>query len=151
MSEFEKWYKEKYYKYDLYPKYAQFRKEIKETWQAATAERDKLVTELQATNSELSASINVLREALEWALECVDVGGWIESGDMKPAVDAYRKASAVLASTPAQHINNDVLFFTKDSLQAHDNEVIERCAKVAMDWDITGIAIADAIRSLKGK
>ena len=124
MSDFEKWYKEKYYKYDLYPKYAQFRKEMKEVWQAATAERDKLVTELQVTNHELSTSINVLRETLDYAYYEVNT-------------HFAKNIKDLLATTPAQ------------SLLQHDNEVIERCAKVAMDWDITGIAIADAIRALK--
>ena len=44
-NEFEKWYKEKHFGYDFYPKYYQFRKEVKEAfeagWQAALAEIDK--------------------------------------------------------------------------------------------------------------
>ena len=45
-NEFEKWYKEKHFGYDLYPKYYQFRKEVKEAfeagWQAAKADSAEL-------------------------------------------------------------------------------------------------------------
>ena len=141
---FEKWYKEKYYKYDLYPKYAQFRKEMEEVWQAATAERDKLVMELQATNRELSASINELREALE-KIATADI--W-QNKYAKFADEAKKIATDAISETPAQ------------SLQAHDNDVIERCAKVVTD-DVMAVsyqstrgyrnALIQAIRALKGK
>lgn len=140
MSEFEKWYKEKYYKYDLYPKYAQFRKEMKEVWQAATAESDKRIaeleakylaisdsfesenTDLQAFIRELSASINVLRENLDYAYYEVNT-------------HFAKNIKDLLASTPAQ------------SLIQHDNEVIERCAKVCDDNALGVLAIH--IRALK--
>lgn len=161
MSDFEKWYKEKYYKYDLYPKYAQFRKEMKEVWQAATAESDKRVAELlrdykaqsdfdeemikidTKTITELQAHINDLREWL----------GYLGHECKRHGITVTVKGKSfteALASTPAQHINNDVLIFTKDSLQEHDNEVIEKCAKVCDDLSMNdGITCAEEIRALK--
>ena len=41
-------------------------------------------------------------------------------------------------------------FFTLQSLQAHDNEVIERCAKV-VEGMIQYESVIDAVRALKGK
>lgn len=84
--------------------------------------------ELQAKNRELSASINDLREALEEITNTDPDEGtqWFHS-----------KAEQALAITPAQ------------SLQEHDNEVIERCAN---DLDRQGFNhAAEAIRALKGK
>lgn len=126
MSEFEKWYKEKYYKYDLYPKYAQFRKEIKEAWQAATAESDKRIAELKANTSQmvqavsraadareagmeneiiaLQAHINVLREALE-KIATADI--W-QNKYAKFADEAKKIATDAISETSAQHINDDV-------------------------------------------
>ena len=141
---FEKWYKEKYYKYDLYPKYAQFRKEIKEAWQAATAEADKHIAELEVEiagdhlnykdvcleNLDLKAHINVLREALS------AIRVWCEQPDTDLEDSIGKLSCEALASTPAQ------------SLQAHDNEVIERCAQLCENqWDVDSAA-AD-IRKLK--
>lgn len=135
MSEFDKWYKEKYYKYDLYPKYAQFRKEIKEAWQAATAESDKHIAELNAENKQIDAinsslqtHINVLREALEIARDYQfdavnqfhnDFAGYKDEKHEQYDYDLKLVENALVA-TPAQ------------SLQEHDNEVIERCAKVCL-------------------
>lgn len=91
----------------------------------AECETDKRIVELEA-------HINVLREAL--GLCNFDASVF----DKEVRFEYQEKVRKARKSTPAQ------------SLQAHDDEVIERCAKVAMDWDITGIAIADAIRTLKG-
>lgn len=63
----------------------------------------------------------------------------------------------LITNAPAQHINNDVLIFTKDSLQEHDNEVIENCAIVCEniitgdDAEFYTDAFAKAIREMKGK
>ena len=84
--------------------------DVTQQYQEKLNDAEDKLAQLQADNLKL-------REALAWALGCVDVGSWIESGDMKPAVDAFSKASAVLNSTPAQ------------SLQDHDDEVIERTPK----------------------
>ena len=126
---FEKWYKEKYYKYDLYPKYAQFRKEMKEVWQAATAESDKHIAELNAENKQIDAinsslqtHINVLREALEKVKYADDSAYYV----------CEKIAIKALVATPAQ------------SLQAHDNEVIERVVTLLKDW-----ALADGIIDMR--
>ena len=156
MSEFDKWYKEKYYKYDLYPKYAQFRKEMEEVWQAATAESDKCVRELTATIAELEASNELLHEALESnqisEKELLSYRNHINV--LRENLDyAYYEVNThfaknikeLLASTPAQ------------SLIQHDNEVIERVVTLLKDsaWDdgIIDMRVNDLIedvRKLKG-
>ena len=40
-----------------------------------------------------------LHKSLGWALGCIDVDSWIESGDMKVAVDAFNKAKEALGET----------------------------------------------------
>lgn len=102
------------------------------------------INSLEAKNSELSASINVLREAMQlenfaadsWANAFYNAFQYIKNlrnglSDFDSAIDNlnlcekdcqlnWNKADAIktLASTPAQ------------SLQAHDNDVIERCADI---------------------
>ena len=94
----------------------------------------KQIEKLQAKNSELSVSINVLREALESLL---DYG---KSPRMSDEI-----AWEVLRATPAQ------------SLQAHDDEVIERCAEICIsiqpDYVDNSVyhECAKAIQALKGK
>ena len=88
------------------------------TLKAATAEANKRITELQT-------HINVLRDALEKIVR------------LPFASIKWRTLSAkALALTPAQ------------SLQAHDNEVIEKCAKVCDKW-IGLETVAEVIRGLK--
>lgn len=82
--------------------------------------------------AELRDQINVLREALKEILF---------QSESKQIDDIAQKA---LTSTTAQ------------SLQVHDNEVIERCAKVCeslknQDYCVDVRAGAEAIRALKGK
>ena len=153
MSEFEKWYKEKYPQ-ALKQNTTDSDKYALEIWQAATAESDKRITELNAENKQidainasLQAHINVLREALERSsksLEAIDFDWECEHGfhqdkcpnpvcEVKAYWDAIAIGKKALTSTPAQ------------SLIQHD-EVIERCASVC--WDETD---ADNIRALKGK
>ena len=131
MSEFKKWfvtskYNDEYYQVAI------------EAWQAATAESDKRVreltatiAELQATNHELSTSIKVLREALEF---------------YNDAEFPYSIANDALTLTPAQ------------SLQEHDNEVIERVVTLLKDWtwgdgiiDMRADDLIEDVRKLKGK
>ena len=158
MSEFEKWYKEKYYKYDLYPKYAQFRKEMEEVWQAATSEANKRIealegevanvtSELNAMNenyqgllhksNQQKAHINTLREALVESLEELEgcFNTLFEDEELKEII---HKIKQILASTPAQ------------SLIQHDNEVIEKCAEVCDTYGHGWGVLADQIRTLKG-
>jgi len=122
-NEFEKWYKEKHFGYDLYPKYYQFRKEVKEAfeagWQAATQHSEREIAELKA-------HINVLREALEFYAKRNHI----------QHLALPVTAEKALASTPAQ------------SLQAHDDEVIERCAKHLYDEGY--FQASNKIRVLKG-
>ena len=75
-------------------------------------DKDRLIASLKL-------NINDLREALEEITNTDPDEGtqWFHS-----------KAEQALAITPAQHINDDVIIFTKDSLQEHDNEVIEMVA-----------------------
>ena len=111
-----------------------------------TAEIERLKEELLSTlndgydmakrdyvdqNIELQAYINELREALEQ----IKNGKWDRT--------LYYFTEQILAQTPAQ------------SLQAHDDEIIERCAKVCEElfngeFGIAG-QFAEAIRALKGK
>lgn len=88
-------------------------------YEAAKADSESILQEQQNTIAELKAHINVLREALEKAMN--DDAGW------------YSKARQALSSTPAQHINDDMRIFTKDSLQAHDDEVIELLNKTLQE------------------
>lgn len=142
---FEKWYKEKYYKYDLYPKYAQFRKEMKEVWQAATAESDKRIAELKANTSQIVQAVSRAADAREAGMENEIIALQKHINVLRENLDyAYYEVNThfaknikdLLASTPAQ------------SLQAHDNEVIERCAQLCENqWDVDSAA-AD-IRKLK--
>lgn len=76
--------------------------------------------------NELQSSINVLREALE------DIAKVNHS-----SAKCGEIASKALQATPAQ------------SLQEHDNEVIERCAKVCEENEYSFVS-AVKIRALKG-
>jgi len=82
---------------------------------------------------ELQSHINDLREALEDI--ATDSGGCCDSG-----YSAAFVAKSILSKTPAQ------------SLIEHDNEVIERCAKVVDEsYAFDSDGFAKAIRALKGK
>lgn len=97
---------------------------------------------------ELQAHINDLREALNMMRDAFDVGGDVTSVEN----DALYKADNALSKTPAQHINDDVRIFTKDSLQSFENEVIEMCAKVCDEsYAFDSDGFAKEIRALKGK
>ena len=91
--------------------------------------------------AELKAHINDLREALER----------INDGAKGIAMSyIHKQCKEALLKTPAQHINNDVLIFTKDSLQEHDNEVIEKCAKVVDEsYAFDSDGFSKEIRTLK--
>ena len=103
-----------------------------EAWQAATAEREKRIAELQA-------HINVLREAL---IDIAKTNASTHGTTQMMLAHCIKSANEALASTPAQ------------SLQAHDDEVIEKLAQdiarimVNQDW-VTWVV--DEIRALKGK
>lgn len=142
-------------------------------WQAATAEANKRIAELEKEISELKeelksekehsnillknggefyrnelalkAHINTLREALGVCSQiCIDIADSDQINDdelsgirmCEEAIDALIRNLA----TPAE------------SLAKHDDEVIERCAKLFEgEGNIAGNAIALAIRALKGK
>lgn len=106
-------------------------------WEAAKADSEREIAialeqldRLITRNDELQAQNNVLREALDA----------IRSEELYPSLHKII-ADKALASTPAQ------------SLQTHDDEVIERCAKIfdgaVFSYDYR--EIAEAIRALKGK
>ena len=90
------------------------------------------ITELQADN-------NRLREALE---SCKSALVEVYNDDSVPkdlreiADESHVLAKQALSATPAE------------SLQAHDNEVIEKCAKVCDKW-IGLETVAEVIRALK--
>ena len=135
---------------------------LRKAWQAAKADSESILQEqqntiveleinynmlfgdfleLQAINNELSASINVLREALNAMRDTFDIGGDVTSVEN----NALYKADKALASTPAQ------------SLQAHDDEVIEMVVTLLKDsaWGdgIIDMRVSDLIedvRALKG-
>lgn len=96
--------------------------------------RDTEIAQLQADNLKL-------RDSKKLALSLLTVNDMSDTYLMGNCISLAKEA---LASTPAQ------------SLQDHDNEVIERCAVVGGDrcetttWS-DGQAVADAIRELKGK
>lgn len=148
MSEFEKWYKEKYPQ-ALKQNTTDSDKYALEIWQAATAESDKRITELNAENKQidainasLQAHINVLREAFE-EIDMQLENGFVRCqtcGDQEDTKDLDCRIwiADALASTPAQ------------SLAQHDNEVIEKCAKVCDSWSLIGKSIAHDVRTLKG-
>lgn len=96
---------------------------------------------------ELKTHINILREALTASdnllRELPSSGGFFGLAIME-------NNQLVLSKTPAQHINDDVRIFTKDSLQEHDNEVIERIAYTFND-EPDAVRIMNKIRALKGK
>lgn len=113
-------------------------------WQAAKADSKREIAialaqldRLISRNDELQANINVLHKFIYW--EC-DV---YLNGQNPEFSKKYRE---LLTSTPAQ------------SLQAHDDEVIERCAKSCENLITESFSkplsfddIAKAIRALKGK
>ena len=89
----------------------------------------------EARIDHLDAHINDLREALNAMRDVFDVGGDVTSVEN----NALYKADTILAKTPAQ------------SLQAHDDSLIEKCAKIADNALWAGKVAGDKIRELKGK
>lgn len=134
---FEKWAID--YGLDYEPSFT--RDDVEASWQAAKADSEQEIAELdnkyltisdsfESINTELQAYIYDLREALEDI--ATDSGGCCDSGYSSAFV-----AKNILSKTPAQ------------SLQEHDNEVIEKCAKVVeMNW--ASVDCLYAIRALKG-
>ncbi len=151
---FEKIYGELPHDVDSILNYQEARQHFYVGWQAATAEADKRIAELKANTSQivqavsraadareagmeneiiaLQAHINVLREALE------KIAGY-DLPDEAAIVEAAKQA---LTSTPAQ------------SLQAHDDEVIERVVTLLKDsaWDdgIIDMRVDDLIEDVRG-
>lgn len=103
-----------------------------------------IAEELEQTIVELKAHINVLLEALEVAKYELEMQGCNEPYADENSLLSYNMVIQTLATTPAQ------------SLAKHDNEVIEKCAKVCavIAEQVTGHTIIfnsfDAIRELKG-
>ena len=110
---------------------------LRKAWQAAKADSEQEIAMLkvrvgdvtqayQEKVNELQAHINDLREALEENHYC---------NSSEKAINLYNVA---ISKPPAQ------------SLQKHDNEVIEKCAMVCDAWSLIGKSIAHDVRTLKG-
>lgn len=95
-------------------------------WQAAKADSEREIAELQAHINDLRDALNAMRDAF-------DIGGDVTSDENT----ALYKADKSIVKTPAQ------------SLQEHDNEVIEKCAK-ELEGLIEYRSVIDKIRALKG-
>jgi hypothetical protein len=115
-----------------------------EVWQAAKADSESNLKGQQNTIAELKARINVLREALS------AIRVWCEQPDTDLEDSIGKLACEALALTLAQHINDDMRIFSKYSLQAHDDEVIERCAVAMENYHVLEGIPAMYIRALKG-
>jgi hypothetical protein len=111
-----------------------------ERLKAQAALDEALMAESTRTIQELEAHINDLREALQSAIDCTDDYDIIDRGNGKQyfKFEIFKSEMEALAKTPAQ------------SLQAHDDEVIERCAKVCDECGTTA-GEEHFIRALKGK
>jgi DNA repair exonuclease SbcCD ATPase subunit len=105
---------------------------------AQAALDESLLAESTRTIQELEAHINDLRETLEKYEDLINYQYTGSSEAISALQDASNLAEKILAKTSAQ------------SLQAHDDEVIERCAKVC-DKCRTTIGAGHFIRALKGK
>lgn len=107
-------------------------------------EFSKSFNKLEHKNYELQAHINVLREALKRIAQNKYSG--LSTASLPPIDQRALWAEQALAQTPAQ------------SLQAFENDVIERCAKVCennelswadTDWNNAVNNSAKQIRALK--
>ena len=124
---------------ELHTEISELKEQLTIAYMAGGLDKKSEITQLQA-------HINELREALEIAVEYQrsDVANFHSAyaGYEDEKHEQYDKdlkfVENVMASTPAQ------------SLQAHDDEVIERCAKVCDECGTTAGA-AHFIRELKGK
>ena len=103
--------------------------------------------ELQAQNIELSASINVLREAL---MDISKTNASTHGTTQMMLAHCIKSANEVLAATPAQHTNDDMRIFSKYSLQAHDDKVIDRVAVLVYNYTHDE-ELESKIEALKGK
>ena len=113
----------------------------RDEWKDATISANRRFEIAEQLNFEQKAHINELRGDLEYIKR-----------HNKEGVINYRIEQA-LAATPAQYINNDVQIFDKKSLARHDDETIERCAKVVEEVSNNAYCVlaVDKIRALKAK
>lgn len=165
---FEKWY---HTYIDTGYKAQAFEVNMFEAWQAATAESENRIAELKANTSQMVQAVSLAADAREACMENEIIALQAHINVLHKFIywecDVYlngqnpefsKKYRELLDSTPAQHINDDVRIFTKDLLQAHDNEVIEQVVTILKDsaWDdgIIDMRVDDLIedvRKLKGK
>jgi hypothetical protein len=138
-NEFEKWFDKQL---DNENAFTSDEPICKQAWIAAKADSESILKQQQNTIAELIAEnkqIDVLREALEEASIFVDNHSedWYKSGQV-----LLIKCKQALASTPAQ------------SLQAHDDKVIERVVTLLKDsaWDdgTIDMSIDDLIEDVRG-
>ena len=105
------------------------------------------------------------QEALKMAIEALDTLMMEKGSIYQQALQACKEALAELEQQPKvtgfirtlETVDKDGIetwklepFFTLQSLQEHDNKVIEKCAKEVENLR-DGICIAEIIRALKGK
>lgn len=159
---FEKWLKENYLvdmsKFIVDEQERAYIKEnnlLRKAWQAAKADSEREIAKLkdkindlekeesllnkwldnnklwfdesEKEKAQLKANINDLRETLKQISFYSEID-WIQDN-----------IEQILEKTPAQ------------SLQEHNNEVIEKCARVCDAWSLIGKSIAHDVRTLKGK
>lgn len=159
---YQKWRNDFESDYDQKPSYFQ-------VWQAATAEANKRIEALEGEVAELKYQLSILKPHplcdTSCLLSCSMEADYAEkqylknqqlkanNHDLREALNnvlsttgatdnrgagARAEAFKALSATPAE------------SLQEHDNEVIERCAKVLEQMElIGGLDFAEAIRALK--
>ncbi len=110
-NEFEHWFKNNYPNIETTSAYAKL---PNKAWQAATAESDKRIAELEA-------HINVLREALEeiTAKEHTEENEWDAVEVVIPAIVDIAKQ--VLASTPAQPKKDNKMQFEIKEMKELEN------------------------------
>lgn len=95
----------------------------------------ELKTTVRSDNSKVIAALNAHINDLREALERIKAS---KTARYEVEADVGGEVFDVLEKTPAQ------------SLQEHDNEVIEKCANVCDAWSLIGKSIAHDVRTLKG-
>ena len=157
---FEKWLKENYLvdmsEFIVDEQERTYIKEnniLRKAWQAAKADSESILSEQQNTIAELKKKVKVLErdynfmKDLAIGTEQINTQLQAHINDLREALnDCYYEVNTnfakiikeLISKTPAQ------------SLQEHDNEVIERCAKICESSDRhRGEYFATKIRALK--
>lgn len=125
-------------------------------WQAAKVDSESILSEQQNTIAELKANTSQIVQAVSRAADAREAGMENEIIALQAHNTAYRKTVEEIASyesdkfSVVSEICEAVLQATPaQSLQAHDNDLIEKCA-IVCDGYTHGAWFADKIRALKG-